>query len=98
MANDVLQSLLDGAKNVAAPLVKLIVFEGTKLGLREAMEKEPQHTRVALVSFYPIVDVEIENRIPLEAELGRAVVSGIKEGIEAVAAEFAVILTNLDED
>ena len=82
-----------------APIIKLVIKEVIKLLFTNFLKKEPVHGKVAIVSLYPIIDVELE---PLTektlTEYDDAIVDGVKEGLEEVAQEHGIVLPELDED
>jgi len=85
--------------NAIAPIIREILSRVLYILFTKLIEKNPQSGKVAIVSLYPIIDVEIEPIIEkTETELDDAVVDAIKEAMEKVAEENGFELPNLDED
>ena len=82
-----------------APVIGKVLAEVIKILFNKLIQSQPAHGKVALVSLYPVVDVELEPLAGSTAtKLDDALIKGVMAGLEAAAKDNHVPLTNLDND
>jgi proteasome assembly chaperone (PAC2) family protein len=92
-------NIKDAIMNALAPLVKLVVKETLKAGLKQLFANDPQAAKTVVASLYPVMDVPVENAtLKTETDMDDAVVDGVKEALEDSAKDWGIELPNLDDD
>lgn len=67
--------------------------------LRQYHKNDPASCEQTLVSFYPVLDVQLEELAKAtKTKIDDALIQGFKGAFETFAAEINIILPNLDKD
>lgn len=81
------------------PIVELVAREAAKVAFNEFIDADSENGTLTLASLYPIVDVKLEKVVEkTKTTLDDAFVKGFKEGMESVAEDYGIVLSNLDDD
>lgn len=79
--------------------LKKLIKERIQAALAALKVKDEKAYRTVLASLYPVVDVQLEDITDkTKTKADDVVVDGLKEGMEASAADNGVTLPNLDSD